>query len=257
MKNKKPKILGVVPARIGSTRMRNKMIADIDGKPLIYYTWKQAMKAKKLDAVVVATDSEKIAGPLRKYGADVIMTSSKHKTGSDRVSEAARKFKKFRPDIVINMQGDEPLLPPRSVDQLVDAMVKDETAVMGTIAIPCNDPKKLKDPDVVKTIIDKDKNAIYFSRYPVPYPRTPYKNYYSKLGLFGFRYDFLQKYVKMKQTPLELAESLEQLRAIENGYKIKAPVGNYVRVEVNNSRQFKEAKALIEGKIKKQRRRKS
>ena len=243
---KKIKVLGVIPARLSSTRMRNKMIADIAGKPLIYYTWKQAMKARELDAVIVATDSEKIAKPLIEYGANVMMTSPKHKTGSDRVAEAARKFKSFHPDIVINIQGDEPLLSPKLVDQLVDTMVHDSSVVMGTIVVPCNDRKKLDDPDVIKTIIDKNGNAIYFSRYPIPYPRLPYKNYYSHLGFYGFKYDFLQKYVKMKQTSLEAAESLEQLRVIENGYKIKCSVGKFKHRGVDNEHQLKEVRRIIE-----------
>mgnify|MGYP001591277450 FL=1 len=243
---KKIKVLGVLPARLNSFRLPRKMLADICGKPLIQHTWEHVKSAKLLDALVVATDSDEIADVVRGFGGDVIMTSSKHKTGSDRVAEAARKFKKFKPDLIINIQGDEPLVPGKAVDQLVKEMIKDKTALMGTIATPCEDEKRLADPDTVKTILDRNGNAIYFSRCAIPFPKTPYKNYYSKLGMYAFRYDFLQTYVKMKQTPLEIAESLEQLRAIENGYKIKAPVGNYDRKEVNNASQLEEVRAIFE-----------
>ncbi|TAL49263.1 3-deoxy-manno-octulosonate cytidylyltransferase [Patescibacteria group bacterium] len=243
---KKIKILGIIPARLHSTRLPKKMLADIAGKPLIYYTWRQAKRAKMLDEVIVATDSPEIASAVQFFGGTAMMTSDKHKTGSDRVAEAARRFKKFKPEIVVNLQGDEPLVPPQAINQLVREMKKDKKAVMGTVAIPCNDKEKLKDPDVVKTIIDKNGNAIYFSRSIIPYPRHPYGEYYSKLGLYAFRYRFLQTYVRLVQRPLERAESLEQLRALEHGYKVKAVAGNYIREEVNNLRQLKRVRIIID-----------
>lgn len=241
------KVLGVIPARLGSTRLKRKMLLSIGGKPLIYYTWRQAMKAKSLDTVIVATESKEIAAAVREFGGIAVLTSAKHETGSDRVAEAAKKFKGFKPSIVVNLQGDEPTVPPEAIDQLVAAMRKRKDAVMGTIATSLSDPKKLKDPDVVKTVIDQKGNAIYFSRYPIPYPRSDYKEYHSKLGLYAFTYEFLQTYVRLPRTPLEKAESLEQLRAIEHGYKVIAPIGNYDRVEVNNARQFAHARRVILG----------
>ena len=249
------KILGVIPARLGSTRLPRKMLADIEGNPLIYYTWKQAAKAKKLDALIVATESKEIYDVVKSFGGRPMMTSAKHPTGSDRVAEAARKFKDFRPAVVIDIQGDEPLIPPRSIDRLGEEMLKDKNADMGTIAIPCNDPKKLKDPNVVKTIVDKNDYALYFSRSVIPYPRTPFKRYLSKLGLFAYSYEFLQTYVKLPQTPLELAESLEQLRCLEHGYNVKAPIGNYERVEVNYRPQLEEVRKIIRTQNRKKRKR--
>ena len=245
------KVLGVIPARLHSTRLPRKMLQDICGKPLIQHTYEQTAKARKLDALIVATDSEEIASVVRGFGGTPMMTSSKHKTGSDRVAEAARKFKGFKPDIVVNIQGDEPLVPGSAIDKLVEGMIKDKTADMGTIGLPFNDTKRLSSPEVVKVIVDKNDNALYFSRSIIPYPRSPYNNYYSKLGLYAFRFNFLQKYVKLPQTPLEITESLEQLRALEHGYKVKVVFGNYIREEVNSASELKRVRAIMRKMLKK------
>ena len=244
----KQKVLGVIPARLKSTRMPEKMLALIAGKPLIYYTWRQAKKAKTLDAVIVATDSRKIYDVVTQFGGESVMTPTTINSGSDRVAYASKRYKKFRPDIVVNIQGDEPLIPPLAIDDTVRAIVKNKTVIMATPAVPFSlvKQKDIKSPNFVKVILDKNGDAIYFSRSVIPHPRDQYKNYLNHLGLYGYRYSFLQKYTTLKNTPLEKAEKLEQLRALENGYKIRVVVGPYKTFEVNTLQEFKVVKARIE-----------
>ncbi len=239
------KVLGIIPARLNSTRLPGKMLADICGKPLIFYTIQQAKKSKLLDDLVLATDSEEIKRAVKDTGIQVIMTSAKHKCGSDRVAEAAKKFKKFKPEIIINIQGDEPLLDPSVVDAVAKILLKNNGVKMASAAIPMKDKGASIKPNFVKVILDKNNDAIYFSRHPIPFERNSYSNYLKHVGIFGFKRDFLMKYVKMKQTPLEVAESLEQLRVLENGYKIKLAVGDFREVSVDTHEDLEVARAII------------
>lgn len=239
------KVLGVIPARQSSKRLPQKLLADIEGKPLIYYTWRQARKARLLDRVVVATDSKVIANVVREFGGDVIMTSARIKTGSDRVAVATRKFRSFHPSIVVNIQGDEPLMPPRAIDGAVRALLDDRQAVMSTIATPFEHDRDIDNPNFVKVILDSEGDALYFSRSRIPYPREAQKHYLKHLGLYAYRREFLSKYVRMVPTPLEKAEKLEQLRVLENGYKIKVAVGRYKTYEINTPADLREVIKII------------
>jgi 3-deoxy-manno-octulosonate cytidylyltransferase (CMP-KDO synthetase) len=244
----KKKVLCVIPARLGSTRLPLKMLKLIDGKPLIYYTWRQAKKAKLVDAVVVATDSKEIVDAVTKFGGTAFMSPKSIKCGSDRTAYVAARYKEFKPDIVINLQGDEPLIPPAAIDKTVDLLLKDSKLVMSTVSTPfTNDADRLS-PNFVKVVTDKNGMALYFCRSLMPYPRIPFTKHIKHLGIYGYRADFLQKYVKMKQTPLEKIELLEQLRVLENGYGIKVGLGNYRQLEVNTEDEFDRVKAEIEGK---------
>lgn len=247
---KKNKTLGVIPARLNSTRLPRKMLANIEGKPLIYYTWKQAKKASKLDEVIVATDNKEIEDAVKAFGGKVVMTSSRINTGSDRVAAAAKLFKDFIPDIVINLQGDEPLMPPAAINKTVDLLIKNPKAVMSTVSTPLANKRELDDPNIVKVVCDKDGNALYFSRSRLPYDRMPYPDFQKHLGIYGFRRSFLFKYVSLKQTPLEKAELLEQLRALENGYDILVGAGKFERTEVNIPAELRRVRAIIKGKRK-------
>lgn len=239
------KILGVIPARLNSTRLPRKMLQDICGKPLIQWTYEQAKKSKILDVLVVATDSDEIADVILRAGGDVIRTSSKPRNGTERVAEAAKRFTQFKPDIVLNIQGDEPLMPIAAINMTARLLLQDTSAVMSTVARPFAKDADLSEPGQVKVVLDKDKNALYFSRSKMPYERIPYNNFYNHLGIYGYTYEFLQKFVKFKQTPLEKAEILEQLRALENGYKIKVGIGKYERVEVNEPHELEEARRMM------------
>ena len=242
----KDRVLGVIPARIGSTRLKRKMLADIGGKPLVWHTWKQALKARAVDHVVIATDSEEIRTALLPYGADVIMTSKNAKTGSDRVAEAAQRFKKFKPTIVLNIQGDEPLIPPKAIDMTVALLKKNKRAVMSTVAAPIREAHELNDPNIVKVALKKNGQALYFSRSCIPFKRektgTPI---YKHFGIYGYRANFLSKYAAMKRTPHELTENLEQLRALENGHDIEVGIGNFEHVEVNTREELETARRLL------------
>ena len=245
---KDKKILGVIPARLNSTRLPGKMLLDMLGKPLIVHTYLQAKKAYMLDDVVVATDSKEIEEAVISHGGKVIRTSSRPKTGSDRVAEAAAKFKGFKPDIVLNIQGDEPLMPASAINQTARLLINEKEAVMSTVATPFKNKKELTNPGLVKVACDKDGYALYFSRSIIPYEKTSYKHFLNHLGIYGYKYDFLLKYTRMKQTPLEKAELLEQLRALENGYKIKVGVGVFERAEVNEPHEFKKALRMMRAK---------
>lgn len=240
------KVLGVIPARLKSTRFPEKMLARIADKPLIWYTWNQAKKAKSLDALIIATDSKVIYDIAKNFGAEVIMTSDTIQSGSDRTAAALKKFKTFVPDIVVNIQGDEPLIPPKAIDDTVNALKKStDEFVVATPSTPFQSALDMESPNFVKVVTDTKGKALYFSRSKIPYPRDPFEGYYKHLGLYAYRADFLKKYVKLKQTPLELAEKLEQLRVIEHGYAIKVVKGKYDNMEVNTPEEFERAKNMI------------
>jgi 3-deoxy-manno-octulosonate cytidylyltransferase (CMP-KDO synthetase) len=248
----KKMILGIIPARINSTRLPRKMLQDICGKPMIEWTYRQVKKAKILDALVVATDSPEIAEVVQRAGGRVIMTSSRPQTGTDRVAEAARKFKDFTPDIVLNIQGDEPMMPITAITKTAKLLLEDPQVVMSTVARPYPKKGSLEEPGQVKVVLDRDSYALYFSRSKIPFDRSPYEKYYNHLGIYGYQFSFLQKFVKFKQTPLEKAEILEQLRALENGYRIKVGIGNYERVEVNEPHELEAVRRLMRKILKKQ-----
>jgi 3-deoxy-manno-octulosonate cytidylyltransferase (CMP-KDO synthetase) len=248
---KTERVLGIIPARLKSTRLPEKMLALIDGKPLIYYTWRQAKQARLLDALVVATDSAEIFEAVRAFGGEAIMTSDKHQSGSDRVAEATRKFKKFLPDIVVNIQGDEPLISPEAIDAAASLLIKKTAAVIGTIATPVTNFKDIRNPSLIKTIIQKDGRAIYFSRSVIPHPRFPYENYLRHLGIYAFRRETLRTYVSLSQTPLECAEGLEQLRALEHGIPIHIAVGKFESMSVDTPADLARVRKIITAGVKK------
>lgn len=243
------KILGVIPARLRSTRLPHKMLVDIWGRPLIFYTWRQAKKSKFLDDLIIATDSKEIYDIAVLFGAKVMMTSPKHRCGTERVAEAVKKFKKFTPDIIANIQGDNPLISPKTIDALVKTLIQDKNALMSCAAARFKNEKDINEPSNVKVIVDKNKYAIYFSRSVIPYSRNSYTEYLKNMGIFGFRREFLFKYIKLPQTPLELAESLEQLRALEHGYKIKVAVGDFDGFSVDVLKELALARKIIKQKM--------
>lgn len=238
-------VLGILPARLHSTRLPKKMLAEINGKPLIYWSWRQATKAKRLDAVIVATDAKIIYDLVEGFGGRAMMTPASLATGSDRVAYAAKRFTDFTPDIVVNIQGDEPMIPPAAIDGAIDALIKDPHAAIGTPATTLFKKEDWEEPGFVKVVLDKRGYALYFSRARIPYPRERYTTYLKHLGLYAFRADFLQTYTKLAPTPLEQAEKLEQLRALENGHKIKVVVGAFKNQEVNTAAELARARRMM------------
>ena len=214
------KILCVIPARYASTRLPGKPLKDVAGKPMICRVYDRASQAKTLSGVVVATDDERILRAVEDHGGRAMMTAKAHPTGTDRLAEVAEAYPDV--DLIINVQGDEPLIEPSLIDELGRAFDGDAELQMATVMTPMEDEAEQKNPNNVKVVTDKNGCALYFSRSLLPYPRndagTPV---YKHIGIYAYRRDFLLAYAKMAPTPLERAESLEQLRALENGYKIK------------------------------------
>jgi 3-deoxy-manno-octulosonate cytidylyltransferase (CMP-KDO synthetase) len=213
------KTVGIIPARWSSTRFQGKPLHPIAGKPLLQRVWKRCRQAKNLDLVIIATDDMRIAEAAFGWGAEVALTSPKHQSGTDRVAEVARKAKQFA--FVINIQGDEPLIAPFLIDRFVEKLRSNPKVDIVTAAHPFENPGEAFSPHQVKVIVDASGRALYFSRAAIPFPRNPSKmKYLRHQGIYGFRRDALLQFVKWKRGPLERAESLEQLRALENGVNV-------------------------------------
>lgn len=212
-------VLCVIPARYASTRLPGKPLADIAGKPMIQRVYERAAQATIPTAVLVATDHPLVEEAVKGFGGCVMMTSADHPTGTDRLAEVAESYADA--DVIINVQGDEPLIAPDIIDRLAMLFADDDTLQMATV-ITKLDERDASDPNAVKAVTDLKGNALYFSRSLIPYPRVAGKApVYKHIGIYAYRRDFLLAYAKMAPTPLEQAESLEQLRALENGYTIR------------------------------------
>lgn len=219
------KIIGVIPARYASTRFPGKPLHKICNKPMIQWVWEAASKSGSLQDVIVATDDERIYDCVQAFGGHAVMTGE-CSCGTERVYEVV---KDTDCDIVINIQGDEPLIKPTVIDALADGFI-DSDVQMATMKRKIVDPGEIENPNVVKVISDINQNAIYFSRYAIPYQRN--KNmgteYWAHIGIYAYRKAFLEQYVSLKQSSLEQAEQLEQLRVLENGYSIRVLETDYV-----------------------------
>jgi len=213
------KAVGIIPARWNSTRFPGKPLYLIAGKPLLYRVWEQSMRAGNLDSIIIATDDMRIAEAAFEWGAEVALTSPRHRSGTDRVAEVARKATSVAH--IVNIQGDEPLVDPRLIDKLVEKLRSDRTIGIVTAAHPFERVTEASSPHQVKVVFDGKNHALYFSRAAIPFPRSfPRPKYFRHQGIYGFRRDVLLQFVKWKPAPLERAESLEQLRALENGVKV-------------------------------------
>ncbi len=235
------KVLGVIPARYGSSRLPGKPLKDICGKPMIQHVYENASKSEVLDKVVVATDDQRVYDAVVAFGGEAVMTSVNHPTGSDRVAEAASHYPDC--DYVINIQGDEPLVPPQIIDDIGSALINSPECVMATGSVPIDGEDYIKNNTVVKVVTDVNGNAIYFSRSPIPYPRNAqHAKYFEHVGIYAYTHDFLNTYTKLAPTPLSESESLEQLKVLEHGYKIKivpAPA-QYEAVSVDTEEDLQE-----------------
>ncbi len=212
------KAVGIIPARWDSTRFPGKPLYPIAGQPLLRHVWEQCRRAKELDALIVATDDMRIAHAAFDWGAEVALTSRHHQSGTDRVAEVVQKTKEFA--YVINIQGDEPLVSPRLIDRLVETLKSNRNLDIVTAAHPFKDPKDAKSPHQVKVVLDLQSNALYFSRSPIPSSPGRRSSFLRHQGIYGFRRAALLQFVKWKPSPLEQAESLEQLRPLENGVRV-------------------------------------
>lgn len=233
------KILCVIPSRMASTRIARKPLLNIQGKPMIQWVYENASRCKILTKVVVATDNQEIADIVTSIGGEAIMTDPNIQTGSDRAACIAEMFPEM--DVVINLQGDEPFIRPKMLEQLVQPYLDGESPEMTTLAYPLDMQTKYYEAGSVKVITDLNGNALYFSRSPIPYFRTQECTkvpVYNHMGLYAFRRDFLLHYTTLPQTPLELTESLEQLRALEHGYKIRVCLTEAKTLEINTPEEY-------------------
>lgn len=235
------KIIGVIPARYDSTRFPGKPLADINGKPMIQHVWENSSKSKLINELYVATDDKRIFDAVNAFWGNAVMTSKKHKSGSDRIGEVV---KNKNCDIVVNIQGDEPFINPANIDKAIMPLVKDKNINVSTLCTKIKNKDEINNPNVVKVVTDKKGFALYFSRYAIPYNRDDVKgvSYYKHIGLYVYRKDYLMKFVKMKPSKLELTEKLEQLRILENGGRIKVVITNIDSITVDTVSDLKKIK---------------
>ena len=218
------KILGIIPARYESSRLPGKPLKDICGKPMIQHVYERATQSKLIEKVIVATDDERIVNAVRGFGGEAALTSKSHPTGTDRIAEVA---KQYDCDIVVNIQGDEPLILPDIIDEITNILVNDKSQVMATGCYRIGE-ELYNNPNVVKVVRDLAGNALLFSRSLIPYPRNKELfEAFEHIGIYAYTKAFLLKYITLPNTPLALTESLEQLKVMENGYKIKVVQTKY------------------------------
>jgi 3-deoxy-manno-octulosonate cytidylyltransferase (CMP-KDO synthetase) len=237
--------VAVIPARYASTRIPGKALADIGGRPMVEHVYRRAAAARNVDAVVVATDDERIASAVKRFGGEVRMTDAGHPTGTDRLAEVAATLDC---DLVVNVQGDEPMLEPESIDDAIEPFRNDPELLMSTICYPLGSIEEASDPNVVKVVKSRDGFALYFSRSPIPYRRGqsseasgPFKH----IGLYVYRREFLRQIAALAPTPLERSESLEQLRVLEHGFSIKVVQTKHDSVGVDTPEDLERVRRLL------------
>jgi 3-deoxy-manno-octulosonate cytidylyltransferase (CMP-KDO synthetase) len=232
----------VIPARYASTRLPAKPLIEINGKPIIQWVYEKASASRLKDRIIIATDDERILKVALGFGAEAVMTSPACKSGTDRVYEA---MERQEGDIVINLQGDEPFIRADMVDTLFSAIERDNLN-MATLCCPLKDDSEINDPNTVKVVIDKDSFALYFSRSPIPFVRGQKRApLYKHIGIYGFKRSFLEQFVFLGKSRLEDTESLEQLRVLENGYKIKVLTTQYSGFGIDTEADLERAKIAL------------
>jgi len=237
-------ITGVIPARYKSTRFEGKPLAILGGKTMIQMVYEKCCKSRLLNQVIVATDDHRIYDNVLSFGGSVVMTGVDIATGSDRCYEAT---KNDDCDIVVNIQGDEPLIDPDIIDICIQSLIDAPKAVCSTPVVKSYDPDEINSPHAVKVVLNKAFEALYFSRYPIPFFRNSSggETYYRHIGLYCYRKSFLERFVSMGQTHLEVSESLEQLRILENGFKIQCCLVNYESIGVDTPEDLEKVKQLL------------
>lgn len=237
----------VIPARYESTRLPGKPLLEIAGKPLIRLVYERAGESRMKDRIIVATDDERIADAISSFGAEAVMTSPSCRSGTDRVFEA---IKEMEADIIINLQGDEPFIRPDMADLLFSVMEKEDLD-MATLCCPIANDKEYHDPNTVKVVLDRHGFALYFSRSPIPYLRNSSNRplLYKHIGIYAFKRDFLVRFVAMPKSRLEETESLEQLRVLENGFRIRVLTTHYDGFGIDTLADLERARLVLDRKI--------
>jgi 3-deoxy-manno-octulosonate cytidylyltransferase (CMP-KDO synthetase) len=231
---KEQQIVAVIPSRYGSTRLPGKPLVSLNGKPMVQHVYERAKRASRVDRVIVATDDPRIVEAVKAFGGEARMTRTDHRTGTERIAEVAAHE---RGDVFVNVQGDEPLIDPGAIDVAVAALLEEPAAQIATVATAIRHAGDIMDPNVVKTVLDFDSNGLYFSRAPIPWVRDSKQDihvkYWKHLGLYVFQRDALLEYPTLPQGELERIEQLEQLRWLENGWKIRVAEVEHDAVSVD------------------------
>lgn len=238
----------IIPARYGSSRLEGKPLLTVAGKPVIQWVYEKAAQAKLADMIIVATDDERIYDAVVAFGGVAEMTSGNHKCGSDRIREVVDRHPEI--SYIVNLQGDEPLIEPSAIDEVARNVKEDANADISTLIRVLKDEEEINNPNLVKCVRDKNGFALYFSRSKIPYERNPISGeFYGHLGIYGYKREALIKMTSLPQTPLETTESLEQLRALENGMKIKTSIVDFVPVGIDTAQDLEKFKAIVETKM--------
>jgi 3-deoxy-manno-octulosonate cytidylyltransferase (CMP-KDO synthetase) len=239
--------VAVIPARYASTRFPGKPLISIGGKTMIERVWERVRQARLVSKVIIATDDERIASAVRSFGGEVALTRADHRSGTERVAEVAAAHAEA--EILVNVQGDMPLIDPAAIDAAIEALREDESVNMATLAVPISNAAEIMDPNVVKTVVDFDGNALYFSRAPIPWVRDRGSPVHAKhlkhLGLYVFRREALLEFATFPQGDLERIEQLEQLRWLENGNRIRVAEIEQGSVEVDTPEDVKRVEKML------------
>jgi 3-deoxy-manno-octulosonate cytidylyltransferase (CMP-KDO synthetase) len=244
-----PRIVAIIPARYASERFPGKVIAPLAGKPLVVHTYERTKQAQCLSEVLVATDDARVVDAVAPYGLRTVMTHGKHSTGTDRIAEVAATLKA---DIIVNVQADEPLVDPALIDAAVQPLLDDPGLPMATARLAIRELSLIHDPNCVKVVCDSRGRALYFSRSPIPFVRAAGRDpcaeaiYWQHIGLYVFRREFLMAFSRMKPTPLEQLEKLEQLRVLENGHSIAVVDAKSRSIGVDTPEDLVRAEAVLE-----------
>lgn len=243
------KVVCLIPCRYGSTRFEGKPLAEILGKPMVRHVYERVLRAKGVAFAAVVTDDERIAGAVRSFGGKVILTGGHHRSGTDRLAEAADILSLAEDDIVVNIQGDQPTVHPGQVEEVAAPLEKDRSLPFATLVYPIHREEEIFHPNVVKVVCDRKGNALYFSRSPIPYVRDRKEKglYYKHHGIYAYRKSFLTAFSKLPEGVLEHFESLEQLRALEHGYPVRVVVSRFDSIEVDTVEDLKAVEACLRG----------
>jgi len=252
-KTKEPRVVAIIPARYHSNRFEGKPLARICGKPMIQHVYERARQVDMLSRVAVATDDERIADCVRSFGGEVVMTRSDHVSGTDRLAEAATIMGIDEHDVVVNIQGDQPLFDQAVVAQVATPLLEDPALPMSTLIYRIVREEEITDPNHVKTVFDVNGMALYFSRSPIPHQRNPEDvekpTYYKHLGFYAYRKGFLLTFVGLPEGEWERFEKLEQLRALEFGYRIKVVLTEHDSIEVDTPKDLKRVEELLAASV--------
>ncbi len=244
------KVVVIIPSRYQSSRFEGKPMADVLGKPMIQHVYERVLQSKSVSLAAVATDDRRIFEAVEKFGGRVILTSPEHTTGTDRIAEAVGALGLAESDIVVNIQGDQPTFEPTQIDEVAMPLLEDPAVDFATLIYKIKREEEITDPNAVKVTFDENHFALYFSRSTIPFVRDRGKkaDYWKHHGIYAYRKSFLLTFTKLPQGTLEKLEALEQLRALEHGYRIKVVETDFDSIEVDTPRDLERVKALIAGK---------